>query len=278
MRLRASPPKRTAATIAAEIAQLDEVAGERSKALAALEDQRPALIEAGDVDAVEALDTRIRRAKIEAEIDASKRAKLAAEHAETKAAEDHAQDQAERRAAYKAATDAAEEARHLYFDEYPRLARELVALLTRTAEVGKQVEAANERLPDDAAPIPLDFEPFRGRAEVPARKATVRRHSWVHKKDGTVSVLSPTERRDDWRKEVRTEEIDVEAVRAIAHVPLQDAVSLPGLTFAAAPFWSPRPAYATPPGVEAMWRNLIKEPSPMVAPAPLAKQSSRSAR
>lgn len=278
MRSRATPPKRTAATFAAEIAQLDAVASERATALASLEADRPALIEAGDVDAVEALDARIRRARIEGEIDASKRAKLASEHAKTKAAEDHAQEQAERRTAHEVAVKAAEEAHGLYHGEYPRLARELVALLTRTAEIVKQVEAANGRLPEGVTPIPLDFEPSRGRAEIPARTASVRRHVWIHKKNGAVSVLAPSEHRDDWRKEIRVEEIDVEAVRAIVHVPLQDVVSLPGLAFADAPFWSPRLNYSMSPATEAMLSEMSSASFAPVVQVPLLKSSQRSGR
>lgn len=276
MRLRAATPKpRTAATIATEIASLDEIAGERAKALAALEGQRPALIEAADIDAVEALDSRIRRARIEAEVDSSKRAKLAAEYAEAKAVEDRARDQAERRAAYAAAQDAAEAARKLYQNDYPRLARELVALLSRTSESRKQVQAANERLPDGAAPIPLDFEPSRGRTAIPSRTTEVRRHVWVHVKSGKTSVLAPTEEREAWRKEVRTEEIEVEGVGAIEHVPLEDLVSLPGLSFGDSPFWTPQPVGAS---TFRDWRNFIRHPPESMSVAPALWSSSRSGR
>ena len=271
MRSKASPaphPPRTSVLVAAEIADLDAIAGERSKALVALEAQRPGLIEVGDVDGVEALDARIRRARIEGEVDAAKREKLAAEHDRLKAAEEHRADQVARRAAFAAAQAAADEARILFQERYPALARELASLLTHTAECRSMVEAANERLPEGEAPIPLDFEPSGGRAAIPATSHKVRRHLWVHT-SGKTSVLTPPDAEKGWKRQIREETVTSDALPAVPHIPLGDLVSLPGLRFGDAPFWAPALAALAKPAVpRENWMNFIQNPTtPSPAPA-----------
>ena len=268
-----SPPPRTSAVVADEIADLDAIARDRGKALAALEAQRPGLIDSADVDGVERLDAKIRRGRIEAEVSAARREKLAAEHDALQTAEDHRADQAARRAAFVAARDAAKDAHRLYREEYPRLARELASLLSRVAECRTLVEEANERLPEGEAPIPMDFEPYRGRAAIPASKQAIRRHVWVHR-SGKESFFRPAEKAGDWKREVRNEEVATDPVCEILHVPIHDLVSLPGLRLGEAPFWSPKPfAFAKPVNRPENWRNFITDP-PASSPAPVQPAGS----
>lgn len=263
---------RTAATAHAEITALDEVAIPRAAMLAELEAERPGLVDAGDVDAIEALDARIRRARIEGEVDANRRAKLVAEHDALDTAERYAADQAVRRRAYDAAREAAEEAARLYSEEYPRLARELAELLARTKEIGQQVEAANAKLPDDAALIPMEFEPFRGRAEVRPTTRKFKRHVWVSKMTGQ-EVYQRIGDPANYEKREREEEMTSPGVPAIPHVSMHNLVSLPGLAFGDAPFWSPNPGFLAPPGPNF---NSFHQYSPSPANPPLGGGAPRS--
>ncbi|QEE38838.1 MULTISPECIES: hypothetical protein [unclassified Methylobacterium] len=265
-------PIRTAATVLAEIAALDEAAHPRAAMLAELEAERPALIDAGDIAAIEALDARIRRARIAGEVDANRRAKLVAEHEALDTAERYAADQAARRESYDAARTAAEEAARLYREEYPRLARELTELLARTTEIGQQVEAANARLPDHAALISMEFEPFRGRAEVRPTTRKFKRHVWVSKvtkQEVYQRIGDPS----DYERQERSEEMTSPGVPAIPHVPLRHLVALPGLGFADAPFWTPHPGFLAPPGPTF---NSFHQHSPSLANPPLGGGAPRS--
>ncbi|MBN6823997.1 hypothetical protein JRF84_31015 [Methylobacterium organophilum] len=263
---------RTAATVRAEIAALDEVAHPRAAMLAELEAERPGLVDAGDVDAIVALDSKIQRARIEGEVDGTRRAKLVTEHDALDTAERYAADQAVRRQAYDAAREAAEEAARLYREEYPRLARELADLLARTTEIGQQVEAANARLPDDAALIPMEFEPFRGRAEVRPTTRKFKRHVWVNKISGQ-EVYQRIGDPANYEKREREEEMTSPGVPAVPHVPMRHLVSLPGLAFGDAPFWSPNPGFLAPPGQNF---NSFHQYSPSPASPPLGGGAPRS--
>lgn len=263
---------RTAAHVRAEIEALDEVARPRVAMLAELEAARPDLVDAGDVDAIVALDGKIQRARIEGEVDATRRVKLVTEHEALDTAERYAADQAMRQQAYDAARQAAEEAARLYREEYPRLARELADLLARTAEIGQQVEAANARLPDDAALIPMDFEPYRGRAEVRPTTRKFKRHVWVSKMTGQ-EVYQRIGDPENYEKREREEEMTSPGVPAIAHVPMRYLVSLPGLAFGEAPFWSPNPGFLAPPGLN---HSSFHQYSPSPANPPLGGGAPRS--
>lgn len=263
---------RTAATVRAEIEALDDTAQPRASMLAELEAQRPGLVDAGDVDAIEALDARIRRARIESEVDATRRAKLVTEHEALDTAERYAADQAVRRDVYDAAREAAEEAARLYREEYPRLARELAELLARATEIGQQVEAANARLPDDAALISVEFEPFRGRAEIRPTVRKFKRHVWVSKISGQ-EVYQRIGDAANYEKREREEEMTSPGVPAIPHVPLHYLVSLPGLAFADAPFWTPNPGFLAPPGPNF---SSFHQHSPSPANPPLGGGAPRS--
>lgn len=263
---------RTAATVRAEVEALDEVAYPRAAMLVELEAERPGLVDAGDVDAIEALDARIRRARIEGEVDATRRAKLVAEHNALDTAERYAADQAGRRRAYAAAREAAEEAARLYREEYPRLARELANLLARTTEIGHQVEAANARLPDDAALISMEFEPFRGRAEVRPTTKKFKRHVWVSKISGQ-EVYQRIGDPANYEKRERVEEMTSPGVPAVPHVPMRHLVSLPGLAFGDAPFWEPHAGFLAPPGANF---TSFHQYSPSPANPPLGGGAPRS--
>lgn len=263
---------RTAATVHAEIEALDAVAIPRAELLAELRDQRPALVDEGDVNAIVALDARIARASVEGEVDDTRRAKLVAEYDALDAGERYAADQAVRRQSYDAAREAAEEAAHLYREEYPRLARELADLLARVAEIGAQVEAANARLPDDAALIPMEFEPFRGRAEVRPTTRKFKRHVWVSKISGQ-EVYQRIGDPDNYEKREREEEMTSPGVPAIPHVPMRYLVSLPGLAFGDVPFWEPHAGFLAPPGSNV---NSFHQYSPSPASPPLGGGAPRS--
>jgi hypothetical protein len=267
---------RTAATVHADIEVLDEAARPRVAMLAELEGERPSLVEAGDVDAIEALDARIRRARIEGEVDATRRGKLVAEHEALAAAERHASEQGVRRQAYEAAREAAEEAARLYREEYPRLARELAELLARTMEIGNQVEAANARRPDGAGLISMEFEPFRGRAEIRPKTRKFKRHVWVNKLTGE-EVLVRHEDEKYVRRE-KEEEITSPGAMAIPHVPLRNLVSLPGLGFGDAPFWTPHAGFLAPPGTGVHGADFLSAHQYSAAPAnpPLGGGAPRS--
>lgn len=262
---------RTAAAVRAEIDALDDVARPRVAMLAELEAERPGLVDAGDIDAIEALDIRIRRGRIEGEVDATRRGKLVAEHDTLDAAERHAADQTARREAYEAAREAAEEAAQLYREKYPRLARELSDLLARTAAIGQQVEAANARLPDGAGLISMAFEPFRGRPEIRSKTRKFKRHLWVNKKTGEEVLVRQDG--EDYVRRQREEEMTSPGVPAIAHVPLRNLVSLPGVGFGDAPFWAPNPGFLAPPGQDI---TSYHQHTPTPANPPLGGGAPRS--
>lgn len=253
---------RTAAIVSAEIAELDAADAPRVDALATDEAARPGLIEAGDVDAIEALDARIRRARIEGEVSAARRAKLVAEHGELAAAERYAADQAERAAEHTAALDAREEARRLYAIEYPRLAAELAALLSRVSAIGAQVAAANARRPDGRGLIPLDFEPNRGRPEVRGKVRTAKRQEYYDIRTGKTLTAY---RHGDPNLGSRLVDYETEDMPtpAVPHVPLAAVVSLPGLAFGDDPFWRPHPAHLAPPPGSAFtdYRQVSQAPA-----------------
>lgn len=235
---KAAGAARTTAAVKADIAALDDAAGPRAALLAKLETGRPALVDAGDVDGIEALDARIRRARIEGEVDDARRAKLVAEHAGLEAAEQYAADQAVRRDAHAAAIEAAEEGRRLFREEYPRLAREMAELLARTQAIRRQVEAANDRLPDGTERIPMEFEPVRGRKEIRPTSTTFKRHVWVNKVTGEeAAAFQPGD--PNYERRVREETMKSEGAPAVAHVPIHDLVSLPGVGYLDPPFWAP---------------------------------------
>lgn len=238
---------RTAASVQAEIAALDDAARPRVVMLAGLEAERPGMVDAGDIDGIEALDARIRRARIEGEVDATRRGKLVAEYEALDVAERHAADQALRREDYDAAREAADEAAHLYREEYPRLARELAELLTRVADIGQQVEAANARLPEDAGLISLEFEPARGRLAIPSRTRKFKRHVWVNKMTGQ-EVYQRIGDPSNYEQREREDAITSPPVMPIQHVPLRHLVSLPGVAFGDPAFWTPHGGYLAPPG------------------------------
>lgn len=267
---------RTAAAVYADIEALDAAARPRVAMLAELEGERAGLVEAGDVDAIEALDARIRRARIEGEVDANRRGKLVAEHETLDAAERHAADQTVRRQSYEAAREAAAEAARLYREEYPRLARELADLLARTTEVGRQVEAANARRPEGAGLISMEFEPFRGRAEIRPRTRKFKRHVWVSKQTGE-EVFARHDGEQYVQRE-KEEEITSPGAMAIPHVPLRNLVSLPGVGFGDAPFWSPHAGFLAAPGAGAHGADFLSAHQYSAAPAnpPLGGSAPRS--
>jgi hypothetical protein len=251
--------RRTAAAIAAEIEAFDAERGPAAEALDRERAARPALVAAGDLDGIEALDAKVRRAEIEAEVHASRRTRLVAEMEGAASAEAHAAEQATRRAAYDEARAAADEAARLYREEYPRLARAIADLLRRTATAGNLVKAANAAFPEDVERI-ADPEPSRGRPSIDTpgetQFKTVRRdrrtglevHHW-HPGDPNI------------------EEVRVECGKglttfspAVPHVPLRHAVNLPGVAYGDPAFWA-APTPQAPPGAVAGitdWRQLAR--------------------
>lgn len=253
---------RTSAHVAEEITALDDIARPRAAMLADMEGERPALIDAGDIEAIEALDTKIRRARIEGEVDAARRAKLVAEHDSLTSAENYAADQADRRAEYAEAVEAAEEARRLFHEEYPRLAREIAALLTCTMGIRTQVQAANARLPDGEPRIPTDFEPSRGRPQVLPTKMPYKRHYWVSKITGEEAPHRPADD-PNYERRTRDEEMTSQGAPAIAHVAIHDLVALPGVAYGDPAFWTPHPGYLNSPNGTAFsdFRQVAQGPA-----------------
>ncbi|MRI57634.1 hypothetical protein D8770_27525 [Methylobacterium sp. DB1607] len=233
--------RRTAAAIAAEIAALDAEHAPRLAMLEADRAARPALVEAGDVDAIEAHDAKVHRAETETEVHTARRARLVAEHQAAEQAEAHTAEQAKRQAAYDEARTAADEAARIYGEDYPRLAREIAALLIRAGRARNLVKAANAALPDGFGPISTDFEPSRGRPGTEARSEPafkeVRRSRSTGRELLTYASGDP----------------DVEVVKvpagfrhhpfvpAVPHVPLSADVILPGVAWGDPWFW-PAPA------------------------------------
>lgn len=251
--------RRTAAAIATEIESLDAERMPAAEALALERAARPAMVEAGDLDGIEALDARIRRAEIEAEVHASRRARLVGARDKATAAETYTTEQAERRAVYDEARAAADDAARLYREEYPRLARAIAELLARAAQAGPLVVAANAALPDGVEPI-ADPEPNRGRESIdtpgqPLFK-TVRRDRRTGQEVYTWDAGDPN--------------IEEEKVPcglglstfspAVEHIPLRHAVNLPGVAYGDSAFWASLPPLAAPLARPEItdWRQLAR--------------------
>lgn len=235
--------RRTAAAIAAEIAEIGADLAPRLAALEATRMTRSALVEAGDVDAIEAHDAKVRRAETEVEVYTVRRARLAAEHEAAEQAEAHAAEQAKRRAAYDEASDAAAEAGKIYREDYPRLAREIAALLSRAGQARALVRSANAALPDGQSPISTDFEPSRGRPGTEAWSEPAFKEVRRSRSTGRELLTYASGDPDVEVVKVPAGNIHHPFVPAVPHVPLSANVILPGVAWGDPWFW-PAPAAA----------------------------------
>lgn len=252
--------RRTAAAIAAEIAALDAEHAPRLVVLEADRAARPALVEAGDVDAIEAHDAKIRRAETEAEVHTARRARLAAEHEAAEQAETHAAEQAKRQAIYDKARAAADEAARVYREDYPRLAREIAEALARAGRAGPLVAAANAALPEGCEPI-TDYVPNRGRPSIDDRGGkpvfkTVKRDRQTGLE---VYAWTPGDPNIE-EAQVQCGTTPASFTPAVPHVPLQQVVHLPGVAYGDAPFWSGAPVLPIEAANRAFtdWRQIAR--------------------
>lgn len=216
----ADTTSRTAAQIATEIAALDTAATERATALAELQAARPDLVEAGDVDAIEALDAQIRRAGIEGEVDKAKRARLV----EAREAALLDEEQARRREIHAGGLEAAEEAAALRA-QYLEAAQVVAGLLARMVVVRNVILEANKTLPEGVRPI---ADPERA-MNVPPTKAVItkgkRRSSKSDGKGGFVECWQEY----DWVSSPSQGEITMP--------PLAQMVRLPGVSHGDTAVW-----------------------------------------
>lgn len=237
--------RRTAAAIAAEISALDAEHAPRLADLQAAQTARLALVEAGDVDAIEAVDAKIRRATVEGEVHATRRARLVGEHDAARAAETHAAEQAERQAAYDQASAAAEEAARRLREDYPRLAREIAEILASAWSAQALVIAANKARPEGAPPLRVDFEPNRGRPWTEGHYEQLEKVARYDRRTGEeVYGFTPGDP-NIVEQRVPNGRSWVPGQQGSPHVSLREAVQLPGVAFGDAPFWPPR-AVAAP--------------------------------
>ena len=211
---------RTAAQIATEIAALDTAATERATALAELQAARPDLVEAGDVDAIEGLDAKIRRAGIEGEVDKAKRARLV--EARDAALLDEEQDR--RRAIHAGGLEAAEEAASLRA-EYLKAATAIAGILARMVVVRDVILEANKSLPDDMRPI---ADPERVMNVPPVKPVVTKGKRRSSKSDGKGGFV------ECWQEH---EWVSQPGQGEVTMPPLAQVVRLPGIAHGEAAVW-----------------------------------------
>lgn len=228
---------RDADAIKAEIAAIDAAEAARIQADVEATAKRQELVIEGDVAALEAHDARSRRAAIEAEVGTARRERLVQELADVEAAAA----EAERLKRYQAAARAADEARKLYRESYPRLARELADLLGRLKVLNAEIDTANADLPA-GKPKLSNGEPNRGRELIEGYETQVDQVYRIDTRTGREIYAWKPGEAPYIEERVRKITSYVPPVHGIPHVPLGDAVKLPGLAWGDAPFWDKDPA------------------------------------
>lgn len=167
-----APP--SAATIAAAIDVIDAKAAEGRAALASAEDRRADAVLHGDAAAGKVRHTLAAIADDLADLSAA-RTRLVQRLADARAAEA----EADRQAAFDRATKMRDAAAKSVASRYPRLRRELLALIREVAEADAVADAVNRELPAGAAPIDA-VEAFRDRPALAEKVvATVVSERWV---------------------------------------------------------------------------------------------------
>jgi hypothetical protein len=223
---------RDADAIRAEIAVIDAAESARIQADVETTAKRQELVIEGDVAALEAHDARSRRAAIEAEVGTAHRERLVQELADVEATAVEAQ----RLKRYQAAARAAEEARKLYRESYPRLARELADLLGRLDVLNAELDAVNADLPMGKVPL-SSGEPSRGREMTAGYETQLDQIYRIDTRTGReIFAWKPG---DNPYIEERVRKIPswVPPVYSVPHVPISAEVRLPGLAYGDAPFW-----------------------------------------
>ena len=238
-KLKAVARVRGAADIRADLDALQAADKVRDAALADAAAARMSLVEAGDLDALEAHDAQVRRLNLEAEVSLVRAAALVRELA----AAEHAADQVERRRKHAAGVKAAKRLRTLYHETYPEAARAVASVLQEIHNLTKVVVEANSALPDDAEGRPIDTgEPNRGREMIAGYETEVDQVYRIDTRSGReIFAWKPG---DNPYIEERVRKITswVPPVYSVSHVPISDAVKLPGLAWGDAPFWDKDPA------------------------------------
>lgn len=224
---------------------LDAADAERADAVRTrldLEERRPLVVDDGDLDALDAHDAQIERAKrrIDVADSAHARLTLAVQAAEVEA------EQARRYAIRAEAETAMAEARRLIADEYPAAARMVAAILNKVAELQTVAHQANNDLPAGAEPVSTIAEPaFNGQHLAGSEDLTEEVTYFVNCETGRRAggTDCPEMSCNAHRWERRTERVERSMPRT-PHKPHRSVVgftNLPGLDgesyIYGAPFW-----------------------------------------
>ena len=213
-----------------ELATVDVERADAIRTRHDLEDGRVDTVEAGDLDALEALDRDIERAKRRIDIAESRFARLTLD---LQAAEAEAE-QARRHALRAEAEAAMTEMQRLIQEEYPPAAMALAALLNRAKELRTVAIRANNELPEGAEPVSTIAEPeFNGRWLKDSRDLTVERTYYVNKTTG--QRAGPHDcpmlhsERGKWDVVTETVELPRPIYPDVPHQSVVDFTNLPGL-------------------------------------------------
>jgi len=213
-----------------ELATVDAERADAIRTRHDLEDGRADTVEAGDLDALEALDRDIERAKRRIDIAESRHARMTLD---LQAAEIEAE-QTRRRALRAEAEAAMAEMQRLIQEEYPPAAIKLAALLNRAKELRAVAIRANNELPEGAEPVSTIAEPeFNGRWLKDSQDLTIERTYYVNKATGkrATGYDCPTlhSERGKWDAVTETIELPRPIYPDVPHQSVVDFTNLPGL-------------------------------------------------